>query len=62
MNFMEKTKKKLASTIVTGAIVMSGSAGQAQTSAQTDLRSSDEIRPFHIKISEAALTDLRQTY
>ncbi len=57
---MDKTKKKLAGTIVTGAIVLSGSAGQAQTSAQTGLRSSDEIRPFHIKISQAALNDLRQ--
>ncbi len=57
---MDKSKKKLASTIVTGAIVLSGSAGQAQTNAQTSLRSSDEIRPFHIKISQAALNDLRQ--
>jgi pimeloyl-ACP methyl ester carboxylesterase len=57
---MDKTKKKLASTIVTGAIVLSGSAGQAQTNTQTGLRSSDEIRPFHIKISQAALNDLRQ--
>ena len=57
---MGKTKNKLASTIVTGAIVLSGSASQAQTNVQTGLRSSDEIRPFHIKISEAALNDLRQ--
>ena len=26
----------------------------------TDLRSSEEVRPFHIKVSEAALNDLRQ--
>ncbi len=57
---MEKSKNKLASTIVTGAIVLSGSAGQAQTSTQTDLRSSEDIRPFHIKVSDAALNDLRQ--
>ena len=56
---MEKTKKKLAGSIVTGAIVLSGSAAQAQ-SQQTSLRSSEEIRPYHIKISEAALNDLRQ--
>jgi pimeloyl-ACP methyl ester carboxylesterase len=57
---MKKTKNNLASTIVTGAIVLSGSAGQAQSSKQTDLRSSEEIRPYHIKVSDAALNDLRQ--
>jgi pimeloyl-ACP methyl ester carboxylesterase len=57
---MEKRKKNLANTIVTGAIMLSGSTGQAQTSKQNDLRSSEEVRPFHIKVSEAALNDLRQ--
>ena len=57
---MKKTKNNLASTIVTGAIVLSGSAGQAQSTKQTDLRSSEEIRPYHIKVSDAALNDLRQ--
>jgi pimeloyl-ACP methyl ester carboxylesterase len=57
---MKKTKNNLATTIVTGAIVLSGSAGQAQNSKQTDLRSSEEIRPYHIKVSDAALNDLRQ--
>ncbi|HSZ33532.1 MAG TPA: epoxide hydrolase [Puia sp.] len=57
---MKKTKNNLANTIVTGAIVLSGSAGQAQTNKSTDLRSSEEVRPFHIKVSEAALNDLRQ--
>jgi pimeloyl-ACP methyl ester carboxylesterase len=57
---MKRTKNNLASTIVTGAIVLSGSTGQAQTTKQTDLRSSEEIRPYHIKVSEAALNDLRQ--
>ena len=57
---MKKKKNNLASTIISGAIVLSGSAGQAQTSKPTDLRSSDEVRPYHIKVSEAALNDLRQ--
>jgi pimeloyl-ACP methyl ester carboxylesterase len=60
MNLMKKAKNSVAGTIVTGAIVLSGSAAQGQTSKQTDLRSSDEVRPYHIKISEAALNDLRQ--
>ncbi|HTB27110.1 MAG TPA: epoxide hydrolase [Puia sp.] len=57
---MEKSKNTLASTIFTGALVLSASASQAQASQQTDLRSSEEIRPFHVKVSEAALNDLRQ--
>ena len=57
---MEKSKKKLAGSIVTGATIPSTSASHAQTGQQTSLRSSEEIRPYHIKISEAALNDLRQ--
>jgi pimeloyl-ACP methyl ester carboxylesterase len=57
---MEKSKNKLAGTIITGALVMSASAGQAQTSTHADLLSSDAIRPFHVKVSDAAMTDLRK--
>jgi pimeloyl-ACP methyl ester carboxylesterase len=57
---MEKSKNTLAGTIFTGALVLSASASHAQASQQTNLRSSEEIRPFHIKVSEAALNDLRQ--
>ncbi|MDP4129653.1 MAG: epoxide hydrolase N-terminal domain-containing protein, partial [Bacteroidota bacterium] len=39
---------------------MSAYTGKTQASANTDLRSSGEIRPFHVKISEAAITDLRK--
>jgi len=57
---MEKSKKKLAGTIVAGALALSSSAGHAQTATAADLRSSDLIRPFHVKVSEAALTDLKR--
>lgn len=57
---MEKTKNKLANTILTGAMVMSASAGQAQTSAHADLMPSEAIRPFHITVSDAALKDLNR--
>jgi pimeloyl-ACP methyl ester carboxylesterase len=57
---MEKSKNKLAGTIITGALVMSASAGQAQTSTHADLIYSDAIRPYHVKVSDAALTDLRK--
>jgi pimeloyl-ACP methyl ester carboxylesterase len=56
---MEKSKNKLASTILTGALVMSSSAGQAQSSTNADLLSGDAIRPFHVKISDAAIKDLK---
>jgi pimeloyl-ACP methyl ester carboxylesterase len=52
---MEKAKKKLATSMLAGALVMSASAGQAQTSTLTDLNA---IRPYHIKVSDAALKDL----
>src|SRR5579863_443720 len=57
---MEKSKKKLTGTIVAGALALSSSAGHAQTATSPDLRSSDLIRPYHVKISEAALTDLKR--
>jgi pimeloyl-ACP methyl ester carboxylesterase len=57
---MEKSKKKLAGTIVAGALALSSSAGYTQTATPADLRSSDLIRPYHVKISEAALTDLKR--
>jgi pimeloyl-ACP methyl ester carboxylesterase len=57
---MEKRKKKLAGTIVAGALALSSSAGQAQTTTPAGLRSSDLIRPYHVKISEAALSDLKR--
>jgi pimeloyl-ACP methyl ester carboxylesterase len=56
---MEKSKKKLAGTIITGALVMSASTGQAQTGTHADLLSADAIRPFHVKVSDLALKDLR---
>ena len=57
---MEKSKKKFAGTVVAGALALSTSAGQAQTTTPAGLLSSDLIRPYHIKISEAALTDLKR--
>ena len=57
---MEKSKKKFAGSIVAGALAFSSSAGHAQTATSADLRSSDLIRPYHVKISEAALKDLQR--
>src|SRR5450432_2780315 len=56
---METNKGIITNSIIAGAMAIS-STGQAQTSTSTDLRSSDLIRPYHIQISEAALTDLKR--
>jgi len=56
---METNKGIITNSIIAGAMAIS-STGQAQTDMHTDLRSSDLIRPYHIQISEAALTDLNR--
>src|ERR1700748_996014 len=56
---METNKGIITNSIIAGAMAIS-STGQAQTGNHTDLRSSDLIRPYHIQISEAALTDLNK--
>jgi pimeloyl-ACP methyl ester carboxylesterase len=56
---METNKGIITNSIIAGAMAIS-STGQAQTDTHTDLRSSDLIRPYHIQISEAALTDLNK--
>jgi pimeloyl-ACP methyl ester carboxylesterase len=60
MNIMEKSKNMLTGTIITGALVMSTSATQAQTSPHSNLIPSEAVRPFQIKVSEAALVDLHK--
>jgi pimeloyl-ACP methyl ester carboxylesterase len=56
---METNKGIITNSIIAGAMAIS-STGQAQNDTHTDLRSSDLIRPYHIQISEAALTDLNR--
>ena len=56
---MESNKGIITNSIIAGAMAIS-STGQAQTDTHSDLRSSDLIRPYHIQISEAALTDLNK--
>lgn len=54
---MKTNKRNLATTIITGALMLLGVSGFAQTSPATDAGS---IRPFHVNIPEAAVADLRQ--
>jgi pimeloyl-ACP methyl ester carboxylesterase len=58
-------KNKITRTILTGAVVMMGATGNAQSGPAAnekvvDLQTNSEIRPFHVHFSDEALADLRR--
>jgi len=55
---MKKSTSSLAGTIVAGALVLQSTIGSAQSTGGSSPTS--EIRPFHLKISDAQLSDLRR--
>jgi pimeloyl-ACP methyl ester carboxylesterase len=58
---MKKNKRTFASTIITGitgVLVLLATTGFSQTAPASN--DSTQIRPFHVNIPDAALTDLRQ--
>lgn len=57
---MKKTKDILATTMLTGALVLQGTIADAQGTAQVDVKSTTSIRPFKVKFGDAELKDLRQ--
>src|SRR4051812_46943033 len=57
---MKKTKHILASTILSGAMILQGTLADAQSELQADIKSSESIRPFQVHIPDAALKDLRR--
>ncbi len=61
MKTIKNNKRTIAGTIITGgtgALILLTATGFAQTSPAAN--APDVIRPFHINIPDAALTDLRQ--
>jgi len=63
MKTIKKTKRSMACTIITGsagALILFAAPGLAQPVSATKTQSPEAIRPFHINIPAAALTDLRQ--
>ncbi|MBS1602568.1 MAG: epoxide hydrolase [Bacteroidetes bacterium] len=54
---MKKTKSIFASTVVAGALALQSNA---QTGGPVKPESTEAIRPFHIKVSDAQLADLRR--
>jgi len=57
---MEKTKRIRAGKIITGALILFAAPGFAQTGANSNFKTSDAIRPFHIHVKDAVLLDLRK--
>jgi pimeloyl-ACP methyl ester carboxylesterase len=56
---MKKSKTILASTMVTGALVMQGALSNAQTGQGNKAIDSEVIRPFQVHIPQGDLDDLR---
>ena len=57
---MKRTKDILATTMLTGALVLQGTVADAQGNSQVDVKSTESIRPFKVKFGNAELNDLRQ--
>jgi pimeloyl-ACP methyl ester carboxylesterase len=57
---MKKNKHMLVSKFITGALILLTGSSFAQTTPAAGSQASDAIRPFHVNIPEAALSDLRQ--
>ncbi|HEY5749761.1 MAG TPA: epoxide hydrolase [Chryseolinea sp.] len=57
---MKKTKKMLATTMLTGALVMQGTLGSAQTGQSSKTADSEKIRPFHVSVPQKQLDDLKR--
>jgi len=56
---MKKAKEILATTVLSGALVLQGTV-EAQQNSQTDEKSTESIRPFKIHFPDKDLTALRQ--
>ncbi|QSB28964.1 epoxide hydrolase N-terminal domain-containing protein [Flavobacterium sp. CLA17] len=50
------TRRSLSNVIATGALILIAATGFAQ---QKNTKGSEAIRPYHISVSEEAITDLR---
>lgn len=57
---MKKDKNRLASALVTGALVMQGAMGNAQSGPSVNVSQDETIRPFHVNIPDKKLADLKR--
>jgi pimeloyl-ACP methyl ester carboxylesterase len=59
METIQKYKRSLLNTIATGALILVTTTGFAQENQANKNTDSESIRPYHINVSEEAITDLR---
>lgn len=59
MKTIQKNKRSFLSTIATGTFMLIAATGFAQKNQTASKTSDESIRPYHISISQEALTDLR---
>ena len=59
METIKKNKRSLINKIATGALVLIAATGFAQKSQVKTTTNSELIRPYHISVSEKAITELR---
>src|SRR5262245_60190467 len=57
---MKKSKSILASTMVTGALVMQGTISNAQPLASVNSLQDETLRPFHVDMPQKKLDDLKR--
>ena len=57
---MKKIKNILASTVVSGALILEGTIAHAQGTSHSNLIIDEHIRPFQVKIPDADIMDLRK--
>jgi pimeloyl-ACP methyl ester carboxylesterase len=57
---MKKSKSILATTVVTGALVMQGAVSEAQTGTSFNAPSKEAIRPFRYQASDEQLANLKR--
>jgi pimeloyl-ACP methyl ester carboxylesterase len=57
---MKKTKDILATTVLTGALVLQSTVADAQGDSHVATKSSETIRPFRVKFGNDELNDLRR--
>ena len=57
---MKKTKDIIATTMLTGALVLQGTLAEAQTGSNKTNQSSGTIRPFKVQFPDSDLKELRR--
>ena len=57
---MKKSKSIIATTVLSGALVMQGTVSNSQTTSTPNPMSNELIRPFHVHFPETDLSDLKR--